>query len=363
MRIQMGLAVLLACGSLAACGGSNNGGNGDDSQSDAGTPGDGDQPLTQCTTNADCNPDQRCDTTTSTCVGGCGANPLSLAYVPANFGLVLDRSCSMTQTLTGTNTTKWGAAVAAIDHAVDLHDADVRWGLTLFPDTTNDSCSQDAAAYPIGAGNGAGIRSLLQSALQSNDANFPDGPCVTNIDTGIEAAAADPALQDSTRKSYLMLITDGSQSSCNVGGGNTGTQNAIGALATAGVPTFVVGFGSEVNATQLNKFATAGGTALTGTTKYYQADNAAQLDTVFQQISGLVVSCSYTIDPAPADLGLTWVYFGTDLVPRDTTQAAGWDYDAATHQMTFYGSYCDSLTTHTVTDVDVLYGCPTPPIL
>jgi hypothetical protein len=232
----------------------------------------------------------------------------------------------------------------------------------MFPDTTNDSCSQDAAAYPIASGNGTGIRALLQSALGANDVNYPDGPCVTNIDTGIESAAADPALQDATRKSYLMLVTDGSQSGCSVGGGNTGTQQAIQTLATAGVPTFVVGFGSEVNAAQLNNFATAGGTALTGTTKYYQADDAAQLDTVFQQISGLVVSCSYTIDPAPADLGLTWVYFGTTLVPRDTTQAAGWDYDGTTHQLTFYGSYCTSLTTHAVTDVDVLYGCPTPPI-
>jgi hypothetical protein len=285
--------------------------------------------------------------------------------VPANFGLVLDRSCSMKRVLTGTTTSKWAAAVAAIDHATTLHDNDVRWGLTMFPDITGASCTQDANAFPIGDNNGAGIRTMLNDALDMNDQYFPKSPCVTNIDTGIESAALDPALADQTHKSYLMLISDGAQSStCDEGGGDAGTEAAIHDLfANRGIPTFVVGFGSQVDATELNKLANKGGVPLAGTTKYYQADDAAQLDTVFQQISGLVVSCSYTIDPAPADLGLTWVYFGTTLVPRDTTQAAGWDYDATTHQMTFYGAYCDSLTTHAVPQVDVLYGCPVPPIL
>lgn len=56
-------------------------------------------------------------------------------------------------------------------------------------------------------------------------------------------------------------------------------------------------------------------------------------------------------------------YENTELVPRDTTHAAGWDYDPATMTLTMYGSYCDRLKTKVVDDVDVVFGCPTLPVL
>ena len=39
------------------------------------------------------------------------------------------------------------------------------------------------------------------------------------------------------------------------------------------------------------------------------------------------------------------------------------DYDPATMKLTFYGTDCDRVSTHVVTDIDVVFGCPTPPIL
>ena len=89
--------------------------------------------------------------------------------MPPNFMVVLDRSCSMDDALAGTTTTKWQAAVAALDHAMTAHATDVRWGLTLFPDTTGWRCTQDAIPIPIADDNAGPITTLLTNALDRAD--------------------------------------------------------------------------------------------------------------------------------------------------------------------------------------------------
>lgn len=296
----------------------------------------------------------------------CGGVELALDYVPPNLGIVLDRSCSMKQVLTGTTTTKWMAAVAAIDHALASYTTDVRWGLTLFPDTTGESCAQDANAVAIGDGKATAIQTLLDASLDMADPNFPKFPCVTNIDTGIESAALDPALADPAHKSYLMLVTDGAQSStCDLGGGDTGTEAAVHSLfADRGIPTFVVGFGSEADTAELTKLANKGGVPAQGATKFYKADTAADLDAVFQQIASQVISCTYAVTEVPPDLDQTYVVFDhNQLVPRDPTHLNGWDFDPASLTFTMYGGYCTALQSHAVADLNITYGCPNPPIL
>src|SRR5262249_47562685 len=196
--------------------------------------------------------------------------------------------------------------------------------------------------------------------LHTTDPLYPKGPCSTNIDTGLSQATTDPGLNDATRPSYLMLVTDGAQSKgCSLGGGDDGAVATVQALHdTRGISTFVVGFGSEVDAVELGKLATAGGKALGGATPYYQADNANALDKALKNIASAVATCSYHVDPAPPDLDLTYVVFdGTTLVPHDPTHAAGWDYDTGTGDLTFYGSFCDEVANFEVTSVDVTYGC------
>jgi hypothetical protein len=296
----------------------------------------------------------------------CGGRHLDVTYVAPDVLFALDRSCSMNKALTGTSTTKWEAAVAAIGHVVTKYDTTVRWGLTLFPDTTGASCAQDTIPIPIGAGHAAAIDALLTNALAKTDPLYPSGPCVTNIDTGVQQAATDPGLADTTRPNYVMLVTDGAQSSgCSLGGGAAGAVATVADLHDhRGVSTFVVGFGSEVDDLQLTELANAGGKALPGTPAYYKADTADTLDAALQSVTSQVASCSYHVDPPPPDLNLTYVVFdGHELVPRDTAHASGWDFDAATGDMTVYGSYCDRVMHLQVTSIDVTYGCPSPPIL
>jgi hypothetical protein len=339
-------AVLVACGPSSS-------GNGPDAAPPA------------CVVDTDCGLGKRCEA--GACIdNNCGGESLDLSYVAPNLLLVVDRSCSMRQPPNSTTTTtKWQTAVGAIKHVINAYAADIRWGLTLFPDITADSCTQQDFAFPLADGNGPGIKTLLTNALATTDPLYPDDPCVTNIDTGMTQAASDPALADPMRKSYVMLVTDGAQSSgCSASGGDAGSEAAVAQLHSLGVTTFVVGFGGAVDAVQLNKLAVAGGAAQSGTTKYFRADTAGELDQAFQAIADTVVSCSYRVDPPPADLAQTYVWFEqTELVPRDTSHMAGWDYDAMTQMITLYGMYCDRLKTHVVSKVDVIFGCPSPPVL
>ena len=172
------------------------------------------------------------------------------------------------------------------------------------------SAGRARSRVPLGDSNASMISSILTAALDTTNSLYPSGPCVTNIDAGLTQASGDPGLADTARKSYLMLVTDGGQSkTCDEDGGDTGSEQVVQTLQAAGVDTFVVGFGSEVKADFLNTLASLGGEALTGSTQYYQADTAGDLDMAFQSIASQVVSCQYTVNPAPPDPSQIYVWF------------------------------------------------------
>ncbi|MFN0252355.1 MAG: VWA domain-containing protein [Kofleriaceae bacterium] len=293
--------------------------------------------------------------------------------MPPPFLIVLDRSCSMkNQLVPNTNKDRWQVAVEALTAAVTTHDSTLAFGLTLFPDTIGMACAQDAIPLPVAPQSGAAINALLTAALDPNDPLYPDDPCVTNIDTGMAQALADPAIA-ATGTRYVMLVTDGAQSgtpdgvganNCGGANGDARTQATIEQLRADGITTFVVGFGGNVDTTALNAFAIAGGAPQSGSKKFYAAESPAELAQTFASIVERAASCEYTVDPPPPDIDQTYVFFGnTELVDRDTTHTQGWDYDPATMTLTFYGSACERVSTHAVTDIDVVFGCPAPPIL
>lgn len=342
---------------LAACGG--NAGNGDDADGpDAAVEVDA---AVACTDGTQCGEGMKCSG--GMCViGGCGEAALNLTYVAPNLLFVVDRSCSMRNAPSGSTASKWNIAVDGINQVIGDYGSDIRWGLTLFPDTAGQSCVQDTFAYPVADNNGANIQALLTAAKATSDALYPDGPCVTNIDTGLQQAATDPALGDATRESYLMLVTDGAQAGCSAAGGDAGSEAIVKDLHDVrDIKTFVIGFGSAVDAAQLDKLATAGGTALAGPSKFYRAETAGELDQALAAIADQVISCDYVIDPPPPYLGKTYVWFEkTTKVPRDETHTDGWDFDTTTNTLTFYGNACQQLKTRAVDTVDVVYDCDGP---
>jgi hypothetical protein len=296
--------------------------------------------------------------------GVCGAQETKVAAVPPNLLVVLDRSCSMTAKV-GTKS-KWQIAVDAINTMTTTQASKIRFGLTLFPDLVLTSCLQGAIPLPIAPGNEPAIQMLLTSSLAAADKYFPDGPCVTNIDSGMEQAATDPALNDPERQSYLLLLTDGAQAGCNTAGGDAGTTKIIKDLfQTRKVATFVIGFGGAVDVAQMNILAKAGGVpSADPVTKYYKAEDQASLDAALSAIATKTLSCSYALMDKPPSPDQIFVFLNNDPkgVLADKTHMTGWDYDAMTNQVTFYGATCDTIKSGTVTDLDIVFGCnmPTP---
>jgi hypothetical protein len=320
-----------------------------------------------CLVDGDCCEGLVCDLEAMVCAPGgeCGGTEATIESIPPNLLIVLDRSCSMNKD-SGNGTTKWEIAVAAINQMTTSFDAQIRFGLTLFPDHVTPDCQQAEIPIPVDPAAVPPIQALLTAALDGTDANFPKNPCVTNIDTAMQQAATEPAFQDPERESFALLITDGQQSgNCNAAGGDAGTLQIITDLATAGVPTFVVGFGSGVDSTQLNEFADAGGVpSADPTNHFYIADDQASLDAALLAIATSTLSCTFTLGEVPPDPSEIYVFFDNDPtgIANDATHTEGWDYDPVTNQVTFYGLACESIRSNAVSDVDIVFGCdePTP---
>jgi hypothetical protein len=330
-------------------------------------------PKGTCANNADCHDGMTCNASNQCVVdGGCGNDVIQVAAVPPNMMIVLDRSCSMKNKLAN-GQTKWESAVGALNGLITNFLGQIRWGLILFPSRTEGAAGSNCKLkdadvnVAIGAHTAGPIQTLLTASLTTSDPNYPSGPCVTNIDSGIHLASVQPQLKQTTRQSFVLLITDGKQSnSCHQFRGDAGTADdattqMITNMQAAGIDTFVVGFGSGVDASQMNTWANAGGVPRNDpTTQYYQADDATTLQSELGTIAGSVVSCTFSLASTPPDPNLLYVFFGQSSVQRDPTHQSGWDYDSATNQITFYGSSCSELKSQRP-KVNVVYGCDQAP--
>jgi hypothetical protein len=186
------------------------------------------------------------------------------------------------------------------------------------------------------------------------------------------------ANRDPVRKAYVLLGTDGVPTCPNTGGTIPGDLNdpnlaidaalaiqAVGDLAAAGVPTYVIGIGAELNESNpgvLNQMAQSGGTARSGERKYYAADNVEELGQAMSAIGGEIVSCTFALDETPQGApderaDNLYVRFNGEEVARDPTHHDGWDYDAESNTITFYGAACERIQSGTVYEIKVLYGC------
>lgn len=291
----------------------------------------------------------------------CGGERLMADLVVPSLQIALDRSCSMVQKVGATS--KWKLAVDALDKLTTAWAGKLRFGLSLFPDTSAPACDESSLPIPIGAGNEGAIRSLLMASLSPSDPNYPSaGPCVTPIDAGMHRASLDPGLADPAHPGYALLITDGAQYGCSTYGGAAGAVKVATALASSGVHTFVIGFGGAVDANELDALANAGGEPSGGAHAFYDAANGQALDAALQAIAGKAFSCVYQLASAPPDPTLVYVFFDQVEVARDATHGSGWDYDGATNQVRFYGSACQQLGSGSVQTLDIVFGCEAPPI-
>ena len=287
---------------------------------------------------------------------------------PPDMLIVMDISGSMCSPLFSfppTMTTKMQIMKAALAGLTTRMEARINFGLMLFP--ADGACGAGTVRNGIAPRNAtpinatiAGIADDFFSCALANSGATPTPPSLDAARTYYGTIPVSPIGR------YVLLATDGVPN-CGpmLSDGSTEetvdeTVAAIAALETAGIDTYVIGFGADFTGdpAALMRMAVAGGT---GTP--YNASSAAELDAALGSIAAEVIppSCTVELDGPTRDPALFQVSFdGGPLVPRNPAHTSGWDYDAATNTITFYGSDCTHVESGGVASIDVDFGCPGP---
>jgi hypothetical protein len=222
--------------------------------------------------------------------------------------IIQDISASMDESIG--STTKWDAAYAAVTtvtnkYGLSTSTTKIRFGLELFatpdqsdypPDIWCDlfgiGCPDDCLANNISVGVADNNAGPVQNKMGSVSP-WSNTPMRAALDT----ANGYTGLRATDRQNFVLLITDGMET-CD-SNANSPIQSVTN-LRNNNIKTYVVGFGSGVDAAVLNAMATAGGTAKAGTTKYYQCDNQADLTAALDAIAAQVATGDCSI---PGKLG------------------------------------------------------------
>lgn len=300
--------------------------------------------TTGCNAGATCSSSGEC--VPAAADGGamtCGGELFQAQKVSSNMLIAFDKSGSMADAINGTP--KWNIATTAIKQVTAQYQSQIRFGLVLFPlgGQSSQSCVPASISVPVGDMKASAIAQVLDN----------EGPAGRTPIGGVLTAAGNaPDLADPMRANYVLLMTDGTET-CSGDGVAAATAN----LQNKGIKTFVVGFGGEVDATNLSDIAVAGGTPRAGTPRYYQADDAPGLLQAFNVIAQGALGCEYRLAQAPPDPAKIFVYVNGVLQNRDVSHANGWDYSAATQRITFYGGLCRLVATDANAKVSIVYGC------
>ena len=204
-----------------------------------------------------------------------------------NLLMMVDRSGSMLKN------NKWTIATAGITALTNSNATRLRMGLLTFADKATLDASIPSTAQAIQA--------ALKLIIPKGDTYML--PAATLGRSHIELTIQNDLVTG--RPTSILLVSDGAPSDrCPVA-----EITALRSLKINGVvydiKTYVVGFGTQVNPICLNNLATAGGTALPGTTKYYVAANQADFTKIVSNIAttssqeicnGLDDDCDGTVD-------------------------------------------------------------------
>jgi hypothetical protein len=336
---------------IAACGPSAHVGNGNGG--DGGSNGGGDDSGTVGMTYMDAPIDEQC-----------GAQMQNIGVVslgdPPDLLVVLDRSGSMIDppiTFPPVFDSKWDLMRDALVSVTTMKDQNIRFGMLEFP--SDDNCSADAVPeVAIALGTHPAFSSYFAS--RSPNGNTPAFIGLADAQAYFGTIPVNPAGR------YVLFATDGLPN-CSGGDPNTASSTetvaAVTALKTAGIKTFVLGFGTfGLNTGVLNDAADAGGEAKTGLTHFYEANNATDLAAALQAISGgiIVPSCKFALQSAPPNPGDVTVTVNGMVVPQNSSHTDGWDYYPDAMTITFFGSYCATIMGGASTDVKFVYGCQGP---
>ncbi len=307
--------------------------------------------------------------------GECDQVNFESSRKPVEVLLVLDRSGSMTEhyiaeadpslNVNGdSGVDRWELITPSVNAAITASDADISWGLKLFPTGTDTSCSASTITpdieIPIAPMNAVNVTTLVSGTVADGNGT-PTGQA-------IQAGAAYLATLPAGVDRYMLLATDGDPSCPNDDGGLTVAVQALTDAYNAGYPTFVIGVIDQAsNRVNLNQMAIAGGMPRPIPNpladKFYLATTQQALVDALAAITGQIPSCLFPFDSAPPDPTNIAVKVNGDKVAQDTTHTEGWDYTGDDHMgVELYGATCDAVKDASSNTIDMIFGCPGVPI-
>ncbi|HEX8795018.1 MAG TPA: vWA domain-containing protein [Polyangiaceae bacterium] len=373
--VLAGTALLVACGSESmppVLGGA--------AGNDAGAPSDGGPSLI-----SDASPVIK-DCGVGPDGGVCACVDQPLVVDPPTLYFVLDRSGSMA------DLNKWNTVRTVLETVTVRLGGRAAFGAAVFPDPTADGCAVGRQVVPPRVGDGLNAQPGPDDLALFYTLNHIGASGGTPTAATLKALL--PQLQAIKGKTYVILATDGgpncnANASCsaamctwNIEGDNgcspaadagdcctapnnlacldaQPTIDAVGAIAAAGIPVYVVGVpGSEPYASLLDQLATTGGTARSSEPLYYAvstADEQALLSAMSQIAAKVTGSCTLMLDQAPPDSSLVNVFLDGSAIAQSGPD--GWTLNGTT--VTILGKSCQAILDGDVLDVRVVAGCPT----
>lgn len=339
----------------------------------------------------------------------CGAATLALEFLRPNLYFAIDASGSMSEgiplgqspepdpSVVVPPSQRYGALALAIQTLLQRVGHRVNYGATLFP-SGEDACGSGEEVLPLTAGDTVSfavsgeVGPVLGDLMFSIYRRSPRG----GTPAGSALSTIRERLAGRGPESYVFLLTDGGPNcnpqltctadacipnieatqisssarceapiNCCDGGyfgpdnclDDSGTLQAVEALAELGVKTFVIGIpGSEIYADLLGRLAVAGGTARAGATAYYGvADAEALVETVSAIGLQVSLSCIIELTEPPPDRELVNLFFDGELVPADDTHGWTWTDERT---VTVVGDSCRLMEAGDVLQADVVAGCP-----
>jgi len=303
----------------------------------------------------------------------CDEQDFSIEYNPTRLMILLDNSGSMDSGGLGQDT-KWVQAKKALITLLNTWSGtgQIEFGFDVFPDFECSGFCCDVS-HPVvedcKLNNEANLISIIQNA-PAPPGEF-DTPLCDGMDMFNNSSYAQRFTAPGANR-YLLVVSDGQEEcngaayteKCGSAPAYAGAVTIVSNLLSNGIKTFVIGFGSGVDPTQLNVIAREGET---GFDNYFIATNQAQLQQAFESIASSVLSCEFTLDEpdATADPDKVNFYFDDVVVPydEDCAQDTGWSWtDDAHKSVTFCEASCRKIQDGEVDTVSAKFGCPSVPI-
>jgi hypothetical protein len=340
--------------------------------------------------------------------GLCGNEIMPTQQDRPNLYFIIDDSGSMDDYFPGSTQKKYPAAVNAVVNVLELIGHRVSYGAALFPYfvnvnaciNSNESCAAGQEVFETRPGDSVvcARNGKVGDVLSSFQTSLKHTPCGS---TPLSATLTKlkSTLTALPGKTAVILATDGapncnSNATCSadlcelnldqvsfpngpvcvapvnccdpkvVANGpsscvdDLATIEILSELQAAAIPTYIVGLpGVGALSDVLNRMADAGGTARTGSLRYYEVSDSQSLADTLRQIAiNLSVSCTISLSQSPPNWAQVKVYFDSIEVPTDTVN--GWkQIDDHTLQIT--GTSCDQLMNGNVFQVQVTADCPT----